>query len=198
MKNYKNIFTSLICVLCFLFFVFDFCQAATLYLSPFTAEYRVGETFLQEVRIDLEPGENINVVEINLQYPADLLEVKDISFGNSILNVIPEKPKISTVSCESYGSCGLLSFGGGIIGGYTGRIPGDPGLSNLVAKIIFRVIPREVSRKSAEIFFQENSRVLLNDGFGTPAKLTTKSSTIEIRFPYSEFEEKEDEWKKEL
>jgi len=172
-------------------------NGATLYLSPSTAKYGVGETFIVEVRIDLEPGENINVVEVKLQYPADILEVKDISFGNSILTVIPEKPKISVVSCEIYNSCGFISFGGGIIGGYTGRIPGDPGLSNLLAKIIFSIIPRQMSRNFAEIIFQESSRVLLNDGFGTPAKLTAKNSTIEIRPPYFE-EKKKDGWKKEI
>jgi len=164
-------------------------QAATLYLEPSTAFYQVGETFIQEVRINLEPNEVINVVEVNLQYPANLLEVKDISFGNSILTLIPEKPKISTVSCEIYGSCGLISFGGGIIGGYNGRIPGDPGLSNLIAKIVFRSLSEGV----AKINFQDDSRVLLNDGYGTLAKLTAKNSTIELKAPYFE----EDEWKKE-
>jgi hypothetical protein len=182
--------------------LFSFClvlpimaQAATLYLEPSTAFHQVGETFIQEVRINLEPNEVINVVEVNLQYPANLLEVKDISFGNSILTLIPEKPKISLVPCETYGSCGLISFGGGIIGGYTGKISGDPGLSNLIAKIIFHSLSEGV----AKINFQDDSRVLLNDGYGTLAKLTAKNSTIELKAPYLEYSPyiEKDEWKKE-
>jgi hypothetical protein len=163
-------------------------NAAVLYLEPSTAEYRVGDSFILESRIDLEPDENINVVEINLEYPSDLLEGVDVSFGNSILNLILQKP---TINQEQ----GIISFAGGIIGGYTGKIPGDPDLSNLLARIIFRVVPHQALPEPAQVFFGENSQVLLNDGFGTPTKLTLKPAIIKISEAGNI---KVDQWQKEI
>ncbi|MCX7778786.1 MAG: cohesin domain-containing protein [Patescibacteria group bacterium] len=183
-KNYKSIFIFLIFVFSLLFLIFDFCQAATLYLEPASAEYGVGETFILESRIDLEPGENINIVEVHLQYPIEILEVKDVSFGHSIFNLIPQRPIINQEQ-------GIISFAGGVIGGYTGRIPGDPGQSNLLAKIIFHSLATGL----ATINFQETSRVLLNDGFGTPTNLTFRSASLK----FSALEgPRLDSWQKEL
>ncbi len=161
-------------------------KAAFLYFSPSNAKYNVNDTFIEEIRIDLEENEKINVVEIYLKYPSDLLKVKDISFGNSLLTVIPEKSIINQKE-------GIIFFAGGIIGGYTGKILGDPDLSNLLAKIIFRA----VSPGFAEIVFQNNSQVLLNDGFGTPTEISFKNSTIKIE-PKQEFEPLKNEWEIEL
>ncbi len=171
MKREEKFFTFLICILAFSFLIFNSCQAAILYLEPSMAEYKVGEIFVLENRIDLEPNENINVVEVNLKYPKDLLEVIDLSFGNSILTVIPHQPIINRDE-------GTISFAGGIIGGYTGQIPGDPGKSNLLAKIIFK--SKDIIKGSGKIEFLETSQVLLNDGLGTPTKLTLKSALINI------------------
>ncbi len=49
----------------------------------------------------------------------------------------------------------------------------------------------------AEIVFQNNSQVLLNDGFGTPTEISFKNSTIKIE-PKQEFKTLNNEWEIEL
>lgn len=182
-------FTLSFCILIFTFCIVSKVDAATLYLEPPTGEYRVGDTFIEEVRINLEPGENINVIEANLKFPQDLLEVIDISFGNSLITIIPQEPIINQEE-------GIISFAGGIPGGYTGRVSGDPGLSNLLAKIIFRVVSQDVSRGFAQVVFRDDSQVLLNDGLGTPTNLTFKNALINIIS--KNVEPSKNEWQIEL
>lgn len=155
------------CAFSFLFFIFDFSQAAVLYLEPEKAQYYPGDTFIEEVRLDVAEGENINAVEVHLIYPPDILEVVDLSVGNSILTLIAQQPNFSN---------GLVSFSGGIPGGYSGTISGDLGTTNLLGKIIFRAI----KEGKAKIRFADDSIVLLNDGLGTPTKLTTKGASFII------------------
>ncbi len=163
-------------------------QAAVLYLEPAEGSYYQGDTFITNLRIDTEE-ECINAVDANLSFPKDILEALDFSQGNSILILWLKKPEINQES-------GLISFTGGIPGGYCGVLPGDPGESNLLGKIIFKV--KEISEElfSAEVKFLENSQVLLNDGFGTPAKLTTKEAIITILSGIPETPQKE--WQEEL
>jgi hypothetical protein len=64
-------------------------------------------------------------------------------------------------------------------GGYCGRILGDPGQTNIVGKVVFSLPAFYVGASSTEsgikvpIKFSSSTRVLLNDGAGTPAVLTT-------------------------
>ena len=171
MKNFKlKNFNILIAVFAFCFSVFDCCQAATLYLEPESGEYHKGDVFIIDARINTEK-ECINTVEANLNFPQDILEVVDFSEGDSILSFWIEKPVAEQ-------SKGLIYFSGGIPAGYCGEIPGDPGRSNLLIRIIFRV--KENSAGVAGLRFLENSQVLLNDGFGTQAKLSVKSANFNI------------------
>lgn len=162
-------------------------QAAVLYLEPAQGEYQSGDTFMVDVRIDTE-DECINTVEANLSFSQALLKAVDFSQGNSILTLWVTLPSFNQ-------EAGLISFSGGIPGGYCGQIPGDIGESNLLGKIIFRVVPREVPGGSAEVVFRDDSQVLLNDGLGTPAKLTTKGAIFEI---LEKTEILKDEWQEEL
>ncbi len=179
-------------------------EAATLYLEPATGQFQPGETFIVDIRIDTE-GECINAVEANLSFSSDILKATDFSRGESILSLWVKEPTFSVVSCgEADVSCGLVSFSGGIPGGYCGRIPGDPGTSNLLGKIIFRapgMTIRETTQNGtqnyAKISFLESSKVLLNDGLGTPAKLTTKGATIKIT-EVGPLKISKNEWQKEL
>jgi len=178
----------------FLFSIFYFLfsasgvGAAVLYLEPSSGEYYQDDTFLVEIRIDTE-GECINTVKADLSFSKEILEAKDFSQGDSILTLWLEKPKIDQKS-------GLISFTGGIPGGYCGELPGEPGKPNLLGRIIFQ--PKEVSggQPSAKVEFLESSQVLLNDGFGTPAKLTRKGAVFTI-LPEKREVPKE-EWQEEL
>jgi len=183
----KN-FYFLVIVFSFSFFIFNFCQATVLYLDSSSGQYHQGETFIVEARIDTE-GECINTVKGDLSFSQDILEAIDFSQGNSILNLWLKPPEINQ-------DMGLVSFIGGIPGGYCGRLAGDSGLSNLLGKIIFNVKRVNGGQISAKIEFLDSSQVLLNDGFGTPAKLTLEGMALKILAVKGEIPESE--WEKEL
>ena len=160
-------------------------QAAELYLETSKNQYYIDETFITNIRINVKDNESINAIEGYLKFPSDILEVKDFSTGNSILTFI-EEPKINKEE-------GLISFVGIIPGGYSGRIPGDPGQSNLLGKIIFY----SISPGIAEIMFEDISQALLSDGEGRPAELINKGVTIEIQ-PLDDINPIQNEWQEEL
>ena len=144
-------------------------QAAVLYIETESNSYYQGDTFIVEARVETE--ECINTIEADLSFPQDILEVIDFSQGNSILVIWLEKPVIKQET-------GSVSFTGGIPGGYCGRLPGDPGVSNLLGKIIFKVKKEKLGQVA--IKFLDTSQVLLNDGFGTPAELKTQEGVFNI------------------
>ncbi len=144
--------------------------AATLYVNPTEGTYGLSDTFIADVRIDNE-NECINAAHVEVRYPTDVLRAVDFSKGNSILSLWVEEPKIDTDK-------GIITFSGGIPGGYCGRIPGDPILSNVLGKIVFSVIGAE--KKTAVVSIADGSTVYMNDGAATPAKLKTQSATYAI------------------
>ncbi len=184
-KTQKLISILLLSTFCFLFFSLPSTLAAELYLESSKNEYDTQEIFIIEARINVEYNESINAIEGYLKFPSNILEVKDFSTGNSILTFI-EEPKINQEQ-------GLISFIGIIPGGYSGRISGDPGKSNLLGKIIFY----SISSGTAEIILKDSSQVLLSDGKGTLAKLITEGVTIEVQ-PPQDVKLLKDEWQEEL
>lgn len=160
--------------------------ATILYLESSQNEYQLGDTFIAELRINVEQGECINTAEIYLSSEPRILEVKDFSKGDSIISLWLKEPEFSKES-------GLVSFIGGIPGGYCGLLPGDPGKSNLLGTIIFEV------RKGSEITevkFLDSSQILLNDGLGTPAELEKKGKIFTILAGSPEVVKKE--WQERL
>ena len=163
--------------------------ATKLYLEPSSGEYQQNDTFIVEIKIDTE-GECINAVEANLNFSQDILKAIDFSQGNSILTLWVKPPAIDQNS-------GLTSFAGGIPGGYCGRISGDLGETNLLGKIIFRVPSLTVGEENlAEVKFLDTSQVLLNDGLGTKAELTTQGAVFKILA--EGVEPSKDEWQEEI
>jgi len=154
-------------------------QAAVLYLEPSQDEFHQGDTFIAEIRLNTE-GEYINTVKADLKFPQDILEVKDLSEGNSILTLWIKMPAFSNQN-------GTVSFIGGVPGGYLGW-------DGLLGRIIFKI--KNQKSKIGEIKFLESSQVLLNDGFATPAQLTTKGAILTI-LP-KKLGELRDEWQEEL
>ena len=171
-------------------------EATVLYLEPSSAEYQQGDIFLTEVRIDTQ-GEYINAVEVNLEFFQDILEIKNFSKGNSILSLWAKEPSFSN---------GLLSFSGGIPGGYYGS-------DGLLGKIVFRVVRRTphqnefgagqadaelIRRTHAKVEFLESCQALLNDGKGTMAELFIKSAVFTILDEPFDTVQNRDEWQEEL
>ena len=175
MQNYNSKFKIIVSSIFIFLFLPLVVKGAILYFEPSKGEYHLGDTFIVDLRIDTEE-ECINTVKAIVSFPKDLLETKDFSTGNSILTLWLQTPEINRKE-------GLISFIGGIPGGFCGPLPGEPEKPNLLGKIIFRV--RETNAKlehetDAKLEFLEGSQVLLNDGFGTPAKLTLKEAIFTI------------------
>jgi len=200
MFKQKDIFPILICVFSLSFLVFSSAKAATLYLEPSTGEYRLGETLIEEIRIDTE-GECINAVGVDLTFSQDTLEAVDFSSGNSLLTLWAKTPSINQES-------GLISFAGGVVGGYCGEIPGALVESNLLGRIIFKVKEADgftleegrfgEEQPWARIKFLDSSQVLLNDGKGTPARLTKKGVVLPISFKEIIEQPLADTWQEEI
>ncbi|MDD2647116.1 MAG: hypothetical protein PHV78_03585 [Patescibacteria group bacterium] len=181
----KNLILILACIFFSLLLV-KTSQAAVLYFDPSNNSHENGQEFVVMARINLDNNEIINFIEGYINFPVDVLMVKDVSFGNSILTIIPYQPSINNQD-------GLISFSGGIPNGYSGKINGDPGPSNLLLKIIFQ------AKKASDnnlIQFSNNSQVYLNDGLATLAKLTLEPALINI-LPQS-VGQPIDQWQQEL
>lgn len=151
--------------------------AATLSLDPSTGSYGPGDTFMVTVRIDPGIDECINAVSGEIDYPHDILKASAVSKGESLLTLWPEEPSVDLEK-------GIVRFGGGIPAGYCGRVQGDPGKTNILAKIVFSVTANFVDGKLASssspivLSFGPETEVLLNDGFGTKAPLITKGANF--------------------
>lgn len=157
------------------FFVSENTQAAFLYFDPLSADIYRGDIISLDVRIDTDEGECINTVDAVIQYEAPIRAV-DVSRGDSILNVWVEEPTINEENRT-------ITFAGGIPGGYCGRIPGDPELTNVIATLVFRSPGFSVGgakSPTARISIADESQVLLHDGFGTPAGLRVQDATITL------------------
>lgn len=163
-------------LLIFSFFAFDSCEAAVLYLDHTLGEYRPGEIFTVNLRLDNE-NECLNAFEIYIKYPADAIKFVDFSDGDSFLTLWIQRPEVDTEN-------GIISFIGGIPGGYCGRLPGDIGPSNILGGIIFRIPGFQITEgkpaDSARIEIMSISQALLADGFGTPAKLDFRAAEFKI------------------
>ncbi|MEI7498618.1 MAG: hypothetical protein WCK11_05070 [Candidatus Falkowbacteria bacterium] len=158
-------------------------KAATLYFGPESGEYGYGDTFGVDVKIDLDSGEEcINTVQAVIDFDKNYLDVVDFSTGDSILSLWLLQPK--TEDMTEINHTKRLSFTGGIPGGYCGKIPGDPGESNILGKIIFKVnnynnlvAPAPVAKA---LFLASETKVLLNDGVGSEANLSLKEGKFTI------------------
>lgn len=147
-----------------------FTYAATLSIDTDNATYGLSDTFIATVRLDNE-DECVNAAHVELSYPTDTLRAVDFSRGSSIFTLWVEEP---TIDPEK----GTVLFSGGVPGGYCGRIPGDPVLSNVLGKVVFTVI--DSAKDDATIALASGSSVYLNDGRGTEAALGRSSKTLNI------------------
>lgn len=150
-------------------------EAARVYLDPVNKEVNLNDTFLVNIRIDNE-DECVNAVDIKIAYDNKAIGAVDFSRGESLITLWVEPPVIDH-------SAGIISFSGGIPGGYCGRVVGDPGLSNILGKIAFSTSGHRIEGAPGDIArvkILSDSKVLLNDGLGTPADLTLEGAVFTI------------------
>jgi len=168
-------FSLFLISLIFNFFIADYSRAALLYMDQSSKSYGVGDTFMVKLRLDNEK-ECINAADIKIKFSNNLLRAVDFSRGESIFTLWIGDPLIDNEK-------GYIYFSGGIPAGYCGRIEGDPSFSNIIGKIVFTVPASVSENKNSEKAFVrivDNSQVLLNDGFGTPANLKFSGSELNI------------------
>ncbi len=164
--NASRFFISLL-ALVFLPFVVS---ADSIYLDPDAGTYGPGDTFFVNVRLD-NGDDCINAAHVDIQYPKESVKAVDFSRGNSIFSLWVGEPKIDN-------DAGVVSFEGGIPGGYCGRIQGDPAVSNILGKLVFTV--KNSDAKTAILHPGATSRAYLNDGLGTSINLSSRDATITL------------------
>jgi len=132
----------------FLLFGARAANAATLYFSPSSGNFTVGNVFTVNVLVNTENAD-INNAEATVNFPSGLLEIISISKSGSIFSLWVEEPAFSN-------SAGTLSLNGGL------PTPGFKGASGKVIGAVFRV----KKAGSASLVFS-SAAVRANDGYGT-------------------------------
>lgn len=152
-------------------------EAATLYLDPPSLTVGPEDVFEVKVKLGTGAGECINAANVSLNFPADVLAVKDFNIGDSIFSLWIDKPgqeSLSKINAE-----GKISFSGGLPGGYCGKISGDPGDSNILGSVIFTPKKPILFHKGG-VDFGVETQIYLNDGQGTVAKMELQGMNAEI------------------
>jgi hypothetical protein len=130
-KQILKLIPQIIILLIVLVFSFSFfakeasaVNSASLYLSPSTGSYTVGNTFSVEVKVN-SGGVAINAVESTMSFDPDKLEVRSISKIGSALTLWVQEPTFSN-------SAGSINFAGGK------PSPGYSGSSGHLVTITFK------------------------------------------------------------
>jgi 5-hydroxyisourate hydrolase-like protein (transthyretin family) len=133
-----------------LFFIFNVhkVNAATLYFSPSSGNFTVGDILTTSILVNTQ-GQAINNTEAIINFPSDLLEVVSVNKSGSIFSLWVEEPAFSN-------SAGTISFNGGL------PTPGFNGTMGKIINIIFRVKGTGL----ASLIFS-SAAVRANDGYGT-------------------------------
>lgn len=125
-------------------------NAAQLNFVSQTQEIAVGQQFQIDLTLDTENGE-INAVEGKIVFPEDLLELKEIRDGNSVINFWIERPRLE--------KAGIIAFSGITPGGLYGE-----------KEFLFSIILQTKKDGNGAVEMRD-VRALLNDGQGTPASV---------------------------
>lgn len=134
-------------------------NAASLVLESNTNQIKVDNDFQIDVLLNSE-DESINTIGGNISFPQELIELKEIREGNSIINFWVEKPKADN---------GSISFSGIIPGGYNSK-------DGLIISLIFKA-----KNKGDGTIYLNQVEGYKNDGLGTPAVLSLSNINFYIR-----------------
>jgi len=143
--------------------------ASELRLDASQVDVQIGEVFT--VAAVLFANEPVNAVEGQILFPKDLLSVKEISDGNSSINLWIERP-------ESIAS-GMVAFSGITPGGFSG-------VNNLLFSVVF-----EAKKTGSATISLKDAKALKNDGLGTEAALALRNVVIEVKAGDGSSQEKE-------
>ena len=135
-------------------------HAAVLFFNP-QNEIVVedGQSVIVEARLDTE-GKSINAIDAIFGFPQNLLEVADISQGDSVITLWIQAPQIDN-------EAGTVQFIGGI-----------PNGGSFAAGLIARITFRAKAAGTGTLAWSDTSQVLLNDGAGTPAEVSILATPL--------------------
>ncbi|MDP2864478.1 MAG: hypothetical protein Q8N73_02390 [bacterium] len=169
---------AVIFIFSFLFFNLNGVEAARLNFVSQIQEIGINQQFQVDLMLDTE-GEVINAIEGEIVFPKELLEIREIRDGDSIINLWIERPAINQTGRVIFSGIIPTGFEGVLSPYYEGYGPGK------IFSLIF------ISKKEGEgtIDF-ENGKVLLHDGLGTPAnvKISNFQFLISKQIPISELQ----------
>jgi hypothetical protein len=171
----SKIFVSHVFILLSLVIVPTTASAATVFFDPPTRELSERDTMLVPIRLEVKEGECINAADVEIKFDPSAVAITDVSRGESILSLWTEAPEIDREQ-------GLVRFSGGLPGGFCGRIIGDPGETNVLASLAVSALPESAGNgpTPTTLQFLERSKILLNDGTGTPAELAAVALTLTL------------------
>ncbi|MBU4421811.1 cohesin domain-containing protein [Patescibacteria group bacterium] len=147
-------------VIClFLFVAIRGVQATEIFFETAGQKVGVGEEFEATIYLNTE-NETVNATGVIVNYPVDLIELEDWSDGGSIINYWVKRPQTGE---------GSVSFEGVILGAFNS----DKGR---LVSLKFKALKEGIG----SISFSPSSQILLHDGKGTKARLSTKGLDFEI------------------
>jgi hypothetical protein len=135
-------------VFVFSFLIFSSADATTLYFSPSSGSFNVGQTFSVSVYVS-SPDQAMNAASGVISFPADKLEVVSLSKSGSIFSFWVQEPTFSN-------DAGIINFEGIVLN------PGFIGNSGKIITVNFKT----KAAGNVTITFSTAS-VLANDGNGT-------------------------------
>ncbi len=142
-------------------------EAASLFLSPETGSFNVGQTFSVSVFVS-SPDQTMNAADGVISFPANKLQVISLSKSASLFSLWVKEPSFSN-------SVGTLSFEGVVLN------PGFAGSAGKLLTITFRA----EDAGSAPVSFSSGS-ILANDGRGTNILTSLESANYFINSSLAE------------
>jgi hypothetical protein len=141
-------------------------QAATIYPSPSSGSYNVGDNFSIGVFVS-SADQAMNAVSGTLSFPADKLEVTSVSRNGSVVNLWVQEPSY-------FNNTGKVNFEGIVL---------NPGYSGSAGRVI-TVNFKTKGPGTANVIFSSGS-ILANDGQGTSILSGMGSASFAIDVPVS-------------
>lgn len=141
----------------------DLLARSALTFSPRSGSFEEGSTFQVPILVDTK-NRSVNGIEVKVNFDSRKLLIVNPISGNSIIGVWVEPPKYDNIA-------GTAS--------YVGVVPGG---INTEAGLVGTITFKAKSSGNAVVTISQSSRVLLNDGLGTPTILDTGRAEYSI-FP---------------
>ncbi len=153
-------FITFAAIVSFLFFNVACTLAAEVSVKSSNSEVKKGDVFMASIFLSTATGESINAVEGKIIFPSDILSLKKVSDGSTIMNFWTERPHQVNP--------GEVGFGGLIPGGYQGN-------KGFIFSIVFQA--KKTGRAPIQV---QGIRALRNDGLGSEAPVKTLAYTVVI------------------